>query len=103
MKYGILITDRAREELTAILRYIAQDSQSVETALAVEDRIEKRVRLLAESPHMGSIPRLASLRRRGYRTLIADRYLIFYKCDEMRRQVTIYHMVDSRRDLRFLV
>ena len=98
MSYAVLRTDKANDQLYGILQYIAEDSGSVDVALGVLDRLEAEIMKLADAPRMGSLPRYTILRRQGYRVLIVDRYLAFYKVDDERREVVIYAVVDSRRE-----
>lgn len=98
MSYAVLRTDKANDQLYAILQYIAEDSGSVDVALGVLDRLEAEIMKLADAPRMGSLSRYAVLRRQGYRVLIIDRHLVFYKVDDERREVAVYAVVDSRRE-----
>ena len=96
MKYRILRTDKANDQLYSILQYIAEDSGSVELALEFLDVLEAEIRKLETTPHMGSRPRYSILRKQGYRVLIIRRHLVFYKSDDERQEVIIYAVVDSR-------
>ena len=51
----------------------------------------------------GSVPHYATLRRQGYRVLIVERHLVFYKVNESQQIVTIYAVVDGRREYRKLL
>lgn len=97
MKYRILRTDKANDQLYSILQYIAEDSGSVELALKYLDVLEAEIRKLETTPHMGSRPRYSILRKQGYRVLIIRRHLVFYKSDDERQEVIIYAVVDSRQ------
>ena len=97
MKYRILRTDKANDQLYSILQYIAEDSGSVELALKYLDGLEAEIRKLETTPHMGSRPRYSILRKQGYRVLIIRRHLVFYKSDDERQEVIIYAVVDSRQ------
>ena len=97
MKYRILRTDKANDQLYSILQYIAEDSGSVELALKDLDVLEAEIRKLETTPHMGSRPRYSILRKQGYRVLIIRRHLVFYKSDDERQEVIIYAVVDSRQ------
>ena len=77
MSYQILRTDKADEQLRDIIFYIVDDS--------------------------GSVPHYATLRRQGYRVLIVERHLVFYKVNESQQIVTIYAVVDGRREYRKLL
>ena len=97
MKYRILRTDKANDQLYSILQYIAEDSGSVELALKYLDVLEAEIRKLETTPHMGSRPRYSILRKQGYRVLIIRRHLVFYKSDDERQEVIIYAVVDFRQ------
>ena len=97
MKYRILRTDKANDQLYSILQYIAEDSGSVELALKYLDVLEAEIQKLETTPHIGSRPRYSILRKQGYRVLIIRRHLVFYKSDDEKQEVIIYAVVDSRQ------
>lgn len=103
MKYKINRTDKAEEQLREIIFYIADDSGSVDTALNDLDKIESAINQSEEFPMSGSQPRYSILRKQGYRVLIVERHLVFYKVNESDKIVTIYAIVDSRREYRNLI
>lgn len=103
MKYNIVRTDKADEQLREIIFYIADDSGSIDIALNYLDKIEKAINRLEDFPMSGSVPRYSILRKQGYRVLIVERHLIFYKIDEDKKEIIIYAIVDSRREYRNLI
>jgi len=103
MKYKIMKTGKADEQLREIVFYIADDAGSVDLALNYLDKIETAIRRLEDFPASGSIPRYAILRRQGYRVLIVERHLVFYKINEVEKTVTIYAVIDGRREYRNLI
>ena len=103
MKYNVMRTDKADEQLREIIFYIADDSGSVDIALNYLDKIETAIKRLEDFPNSGSIPRYSVLRKQGYRVLSVERHLVFYKVDHESRIVTIYSIVDGRRDYRNLI
>ena len=103
MSYRIVRTDKAEEQLRSIVFYIADDSGSIEIALSYLDKIEHSIHKLKTFPYSGSIPKYAALRKQGYRVLIVERHLIFYKVNEENKLVTIYAIVDGRREYRNLI
>ncbi len=103
MKYKIIRTDKADEQLRDIIFYIADDSGSADIALNYLDKIETVINVLEDFPHSGSVPRYSTLRKQGYRALIVERHLIFYKVNEEHKIVTIYAVMDSRREYRNLI
>lgn len=103
MKYKILRTDKAEEQLREIIFYIADDSGDVNIALNYLDKIEVSVNRLQEFPWSGSVPRYSILKKQGYRVIIVERHLVFYKVNEADRLVIIYAIVDGRREYRNLI
>ena len=103
MSYKIMRTDRAEDQLRAIILYIANDSGSIDIALNYLDKIEKAIMQLEDFPCSGSIPHYSILKKQGYRVLIVENHLVFYKIFEQDKIVIIYAIVDSRREYRDLI
>ena len=103
MNYKILRTDKAENQLREIIFYIADDSGNVDTALGYLDKIETAIRRLQEFPESGSIPRYSILKKQGYRVVIVERHLVFYKINEEDKLVLIYAIVDARREYSNLI
>lgn len=103
MKYRILRTDKANDQLYDIIHYIAEDSRSIDVALNYLDMIEKAIMGLEDFPYKGSIPRYSILKKQGYRVIIVERHLVFYKVNEAKKLVTIYAVVDGRREYKNLI
>ena len=98
MKYRIVRTDKAEEQLRDIIFYIAADSGSEELALNYLDKLESAIMNLSEFLAMVSQPGYTILKRQGYRVLLAGRHLVFYKIDEAEKTVVIYAIVDKKRE-----
>ncbi|PIB58597.1 plasmid stabilization protein [Pseudomonas sp. 2995-1] len=103
MRYKILRTDKAEEQLRDIIFYIADDSSDVNIALGYLERIETAINRLQEFPESGSIPRYSILKKQGYRVVIVERHLVFYKINESDKTVIIYAIVDRRREYHNLI
>lgn len=101
--YKILKTDKAEDQLRDIILYIADGSGSVESALRYLDKLETAINRLKEFPDSGSMPRYSILKKRGYRVLIVERHLVFYKIYEESMTVIIHAIVDGRREYRNLI
>ena len=54
--------------------------------------------MLADNPYLGTIPKYPLLARQGYKVLILEKDLVFYKIDEQNKEVIIYAVVDQRQD-----
>lgn len=103
MKYEMVRTDKADDQLREIIFYIAEDSGSVEIALNYLDKIETAINNLGDFPRAVSVPRYSILRKQGYRVLIVERHLVFYKVNDSEKKVIIYAVVDGRREYRNLL
>jgi len=103
MAYQILRTDKASDQLHALIQYILMDSGSAEIALKYLQKIEHAVMLLAEHPQLGSYPRYSIFKKQGYRVLIVEKHLLFYKIDESKQTVILSAIVDARREYRHLI
>ena len=103
MTYKISRTDKAEEQLREIIFYIADDSGNVEIALEYLEKIETAINRLQKFPESGSIPRYSILKKQGYRVVIVERHLVFYKINEVDKLVIIYAIVDGRREYRNLI
>ena len=101
--YRIIRTDKAEDQLRDIIFYIADDSGSIDTALRYLDKIEEAVNRLKKFPGSGSIPRYSILKKQGYRVIIAEKHLVFYKINEKNKTVIIYAIVDGRREYKNLI
>ncbi|AIF43960.1 type II toxin-antitoxin system RelE/ParE family toxin [Virgibacillus sp. SK37] len=98
MRYNILRTDKAEEQLRDIIFYIADDAGDVDIALSYLDKIETAIHRLQEFPESGIVPRHSVLKKQGFRVVIAERHLVFYKINETEQTIIIYAIVDGRRD-----
>lgn len=97
MKYNVIRTDTADAGIRKIILYIAQNFGN-EVALEKLDEIEKRILELGDDPYIGTDPRYLVLKRQGFKVLILEKDLVFYKINEDDKNVVIYAVVDQRQD-----
>ena len=103
MTYKILRTDKAEDQLPEIIYYIADNSGDVDIALSYLEKIETSINRLQDFPELGSVPRYSILKKQGYRVLIVEKHLIFYKINEADKLVIVYAIMDGRREYRNLI
>ena len=58
---------------------------------------------LTDFPFSGTVPRYSILKKQGYRVLIFEKLLVFYKADDEAKMVTIHAVVDGRMEYRNLI
>ena len=97
MKYKVYRTDTADALIRNLVLYIAGNFGK-EIALKKLDDLEKSILKLEDNPYIGTEPRYTVLKRQGYKVLILEKDLVFYKIDENRKVVTVYAVVDQRQD-----
>ena len=97
MKYEVIRTDTADAGIRKIILYVAQNFVNT-VALEKLDEIEKRILDLGDDPYIGTNPGYLVLKRQGYKVLILEKDLIFYKIDEENKKVVVYAVVDQRQD-----
>ena len=97
MRYKVLRTDTADALIRNIVLHIAENFGN-ETALSRLEDLERSILKLAENPYIGTDPRYTVLKRQGYKVLILEKDLVFYKIDENKKEVTVYAVVDQRQD-----
>lgn len=97
MKYNIIRTDIADSQIRSIMLYIAERFGN-EAALRKLDALEKTILALADNPAIGTEPRYLLLKRQGYKVLIFEKDLIFYKVNESKKEVIVYAVADQRQD-----
>ena len=90
-------TDTADALIRNIVLYIAENLGN-KTALSKLEDLERSILKLAENPYIGTDPRYTVLKRQGYKVLILEKDLVFYKIDENKKEVTVYAVVDQRQD-----
>ena len=97
MKYKVLRTDTADALIRNIVLYIAEKFGN-ETALEKLNDLETSILALGGNPYTGTEPRYTVLKRQGYKVLILEKDLVFYKIDDERKAITVYAVFDQRQD-----
>ena len=95
--YELIRTDTADSHIHSIVLDVAERF-GVEVAMKKLDELEEQNTLLSDNPYMGVEPRYMILRRQGYRVLIVEKNLVFYKVDDEKKILTVYAVVDQRQD-----
>ncbi|MDE7206060.1 MAG: type II toxin-antitoxin system RelE/ParE family toxin [Lachnospiraceae bacterium] len=97
MKYNIVRSDVADSQIRSIILYVAEKFGKV-VALEKLEHLEKGILALADNPDIGMEPKYLVLKRQGYKVLILEKNLVFYKVNESQKEVVIYAVVDQRQD-----
>ena len=87
----------ADSQVRSIILYVAEKFGN-NIALQKLNDLEEGILALADNPDLGVEPRYLVLRRQGYKVLILEKDLVFYKINEQHKKVIIYAVVDQRQD-----
>ena len=94
-KYTVRLLSIAEQDLTDLVSYLAAENATA--AADVLDRIEARLKALQSHPFVGRVPHNAKLTALGYRVLVIDNYLVFYKVRG--NLVLVHRILHGARDL----
>lgn len=97
MKYKVIRTETADAHIRKNILYVAENFGN-EVALKKLEELEQSILELGNHPSMGLEPRYLVLKRQGYKVLILEKNLVFYKVNEAKKEVVIYAVVDQRQD-----
>lgn len=97
MKYDIVRTDVADAQIRSIILYVAEKFGN-DVALEKLNELEKSILALGDNPNLGTEPKYPVLKRQGYKVLILEKDLVFYKVNEHKKEVIIYAVADQRQD-----
>lgn len=97
MKYAIYRTDTFNDQFQDILLYIRYEF-SLENANSYLDYLEEQFSNLSMFPFIGSVPRLSSIAKQGYRVIVVRQNLIFYKIFEEKKIIILYAIVSSKSE-----
>lgn len=96
--YEVVRTATMERQLRNEVFYLRDVSGSAAPALGLLDRLEQASGQLSQFPRMGVVPRTPSLARRGYRMLVIERYLLFYKVDDAAHRVILHGIFHQRQE-----
>ena len=97
MKYKVIRTETADAQSRKIILHVAENF-GTDVALKKLDELEQSILDLGIFPLKGVDPRYLVLKRQGYKVLILEKNLVFYKIDEEKKEVIVYAVVDQRQD-----
>ncbi len=98
-KYPIFYLPTAERDLNDIFEYLFRDSPK--SAAAFLEKSDRLIARLGSFPLSGSLPKDPVVRRKGYRILIVESYLVFYRFEE--KTVSIDRILHGKRKYDFLL
>ncbi|MCI8833009.1 MAG: type II toxin-antitoxin system RelE/ParE family toxin [Clostridia bacterium] len=96
--YEIEFTEDCRDEIRDIYEYISKKLFAEEAAKRLMRKIKKYVTDLAESPELYMKIEKKDKRKRDFRRMVIDNYVILYTIDESNKTIYISHMYYGRKN-----
>ena len=97
MKYKVIRTETADAQIRKIILYLAEKFGN-EVALEKLEKLEQSILNLGNQPSIELEPHYSILKRQGYKVLILEKNLVFYKVNKVKKEIVIYVVVDQRKD-----
>lgn len=92
--YTVRLLGAAEQDLRELISYLA--AENPDAAATTLDRIDTQLQGLQRHPFLGRTPNDPKLARLGYRVLVIDNYLAFYKVKG--KTVLIHRALHGARD-----
>lgn len=94
--YQVILSNDANNDINQIVLFIATESGSKKVALDYLDKLQDAILLLNKFPERGSNPRYKILRNQGYKFIVVETHLVFYKIKEENKTVIIYRVLHQK-------
>lgn len=100
-KYDIRYLPLAQQDLNEIISYFQTDSP--EYAEKLINQIDNEISQLKHFPYKGKNPEDENLKKKGYRMVIIDNYIVFYVIFEASKTLEIRRIIHGKRKYKFLL
>lgn len=94
VKYNLIFSDLAYNDLEEIVLYISKDSK--DNAIKFYNKLMDNLTKLEEFPNLGLLMPDKKMSEKGYRMIIVNNYIIFYKVYE--KNIQILRVLHGSRD-----
>ena len=102
MEYNILSSKEFKRSLRDILWTLSSASPQ-KRVIDFLNLLQKRIEGLCVFPEEGFVPKNNHIARLGFRALVIDRYILFYKVNKESKLILLYYIVASRREYESLI
>ena len=99
MKYGIELTEQAKEDLRKIYEYIAEVLLVPGVALCQLERIENGILSLEEMPERFRLYEKEPWYSRGIHQMPVDNFIVFYIAEKVEKIVTVIRVLYGGMDI----
>lgn len=94
--YNVILSNDANNDINQIVIFIKTESGSLEVARKYLDKLEVAILSLNKFPERGSNPRYKILRNQGFKFIVVESHLVFYKINEVNKNVIVYRILHNK-------
>lgn len=98
IKWQVLMTDTAKQDLREIALNIYEQSEDLDTAVSFVTAHQEQSLALESYPERGAVPKDYVLKALGYRYLVYKHYLTFYLMEASKQNVYIHAFFNEKQD-----
>jgi len=98
MNYSVYITDLAEKDILSTVKYITDALKNPVAANNLLDEIERREKILEDTPEIYPFVNDEYLSGKGIRYVIIKNYLMFYTIDEDNKFINVIRFLYGRRN-----
>lgn len=96
----VLFTETAKADLAHLVEYPLECGAMPDAVKGNLSTMEEAVLSLSSFPFRGGIPKTRILRLQGYRFLVVENHLVFYKGSEDGSNVVVYRILHHKTNYR---
>src|SRR5574344_414617 len=97
MAYSLMLSDHFKDDLSLQMDYLSKVAPKERVEQTLRSLLE-RIELLNNNPYLGIEPRSADIKNWGFRVLILDEFLVFYKVNETTKAVMLSSVFSSKEN-----
>lgn len=97
-RYKVTLTDEARADIRAAVRYLAVELRQPDTAEKLLNSFDAALDSLEQFPERCGLVHDENLAALGIRMAVVRRYLMFFLADRSAHAVTVLRVLHGRRD-----
>lgn len=94
--YNVILSNDANNDINQIVIFIRTESGSLKVARKYFDKLETAILSLNKFPERGSNPRYKILRNQGFKFIVVESHLVFYKINEVNKNVIVYRVLHNK-------
>lgn len=97
--YNIFYLEQAKNDLKEIAAYIADELKNPTAAEKLIDKIIAAAKNLETFPYANTVFIPLQPLKHEYRKVVVDNFMLFYRIDEHKKEVSVSRMIYARRHL----